>query len=1043
MSLGKTGFSLAEILIVIGITAAVTAISLVGLKTVNGEVKQTRADDMARTLYIAAQNRLDDIETVKDPWGEKMLRIPSDFDYWASKSTEDDGIKEAYIFDENKGTMYVADKNDGMLYDAVLANEPVVGGTFFIEYNAKTKAVYAAIYIYGKTDVGYREVFELLEAGGRENENISGIEAKNNRKKALTGKEDLFIGYYGGGILENIEKEVIEPAVIKTVNSEDLVLIIENNNPRSLRTGIEINISGVRSAGKAAFYIDREKNLLVSEKRSYSLDLAESSKNDSSYKTESFEDSERIFIVLDSLVPFYGKASGKTENRHFKSMLGDGFIPGEDLKVEVKVYAAGDFLAGSKTSEVFVNSLFESADEDNICISSIRHLENLDEEISGFEPETDQKVYITRDIYYSGDDRGGRNYLSCAAITGHETIFYEDDGAAGFVPVRNEKITRVYGNGHKIYDLLITSGEPGAGLFGKLLDCEISELGLVSSLSAEKKTEMLPLIKCGERTKYVGAFVGEARSVGFYRCFSTCRIDSEGECAGGFAGIVEGNLSLERSYGGGRVEKDGVYSDGAPNIALKAKPSSTVCAGGFAGEVCGDFSVTESYSTQSVGAYALTDEIYGLYAGGFCGRLCGGGASVLSDEKSYFAAPLLFVTDTDGRGKYNEKVFFCGLFGDCANGTEQASLFLDYFADWCDAGSENEWGKRISLMDLKKRKGAKDTQSMPYCGLLKENGYPFPDVTGLGHHYGDWQSDAANIKLHFEKGHGISEIIYGESICNYYEPLILPGDLSKVSTGYEGVLLSLTKSGGGRLDNNVFTAGRRDAVITVSAAALQPPVINRFGEGDYVYDRDAPKVGVCNVRKYDENSGIYIVYEFSEKESSDGPVFLSETKKISLGSSSGAVCSHTVEKDAYLGTRYYCISAYVSDGHLTSKSVSTGYFAVGLKRTPVILNENNTGRAPFDGEVIGNKCIYVQYGSSKLFAGESGEEEASFFAVRSCHELNGWRDEAGKTVLTKDGTVAEEHGVFKPESLSPIMLKADWKFERKKITFISGEGWFY
>ena len=59
---GKLGFTLAELLVVIALLAIVTAVAVPNTAAYVKRIKLTELDDSARSIYMAAQNRLDDLK---------------------------------------------------------------------------------------------------------------------------------------------------------------------------------------------------------------------------------------------------------------------------------------------------------------------------------------------------------------------------------------------------------------------------------------------------------------------------------------------------------------------------------------------------------------------------------------------------------------------------------------------------------------------------------------------------------------------------------------------------------------------------------------------------------------------------------------------------------------------------------------------------------------------------------------------------------------------------------------------------------------------
>lgn len=234
-----------------------------------------------------------------------------------------------------------------------------------------------------------------------------------------------------------------------------------------------------------------------------------------------------------------------------------------------------------------------------------------------------------------------------------------------------------------------------------------------------------------------GGFIGSTTGSGNLSvsdCYSSVLVKAKLN-AGGFIGEAKGNLSIEKSYSGGRTDKDQNYSESSLNVTSAAGE-----AGGFIGSVFNGagVTITNSYSTCSAGG---TD-----CAGGFIGNSAG----TLTITGSYSTGLVkadgkngLFVgsgtISTESTGNY------------CLDGVK-GNTGLPIIGDKEDsavtaiikAGSNNE----SAPFSVTKQAAAK-----PYN--FTNNKYPFKTVEQLsgstraeGKHVGDWPKaeDTNNLK---------------------------------------------------------------------------------------------------------------------------------------------------------------------------------------------------------------------------------------------------------------------------------------------------------
>lgn len=237
-----------------------------------------------------------------------------------------------------------------------------------------------------------------------------------------------------------------------------------------------------------------------------------------------------------------------------------------------------------------------------------------------------------------------------------------------------------------------------------------------------------------------GGFIGSTTGSGNLSvsdCYSSVLVKAQLN-AGGFIGEAKGNLSIEKSYSGGRTDKDQNYSESSLNVTSAAGE-----AGGFIGSVFNGagVTITNSYSTCSAGG---TD-----CAGGFIGNSAG----------------TLTITGSYSTGLVKAKEYKTGLFlGSGTISTKSTKSTGNYCLDGVkgNTGLPIIGDKEDSAVTAIIKAGsnnesapfsvAKQAAAKPYN--FTGNKYPFKTVEQLagsteaeGKHVGDWPAAVSTNDL--------------------------------------------------------------------------------------------------------------------------------------------------------------------------------------------------------------------------------------------------------------------------------------------------------
>lgn len=1081
--MNKKGFALSEMLIAVAVMVILTAIAILGVASVSANMNTLEVNDAAKEIYVASQNKFlefkeygtfKEITSSKDfVAGEHIETIPSDFDYWREKSGYGSDIYDNYKFGPD-GNMYcIYNFIDGqsetiekyfLPFGSV--SEDVLEGDFYIEYNIDTGTVYGVVFLGENKHIPYSELQEVLNNGGRENDETSYTDAKRYRSDYEYGGEDSPIGYYGGGITSELNTIKLEEPEVTLTNDEDLILSVVKNEEYDSK--VETELTGKMSGEKATFLIEKDE-------------------------------AGQYTKILDSLLLH------NDNNMHFAYQFPD-FYPGEDIEIKVTVRPSNEYLAVSKVRTLETNSLFASA-SDSVEISSIRHLENLDSRISGLSHRLFDKcssVILSRNISFSGYGIGVENLIFRNYCTETNITTYEGGSdvfgplSASYYPVSNTSIKSFDGGGHIIYDLYINlSKENNQGLFAKLGSAEIRNLGLVGSGDSNFAFKT-PVINAGVNGSInAGSFVGLAGQLSIRNCYSTMTIRNNllskstniEMNIGGFVGTVEGNLSINNSYISGDADETGVLKNGI-TVLVPTDESSSASVGGFAGRVDDDDSVIDiqnSYSVKYLSSKFNSDTNSGmLYEGGFIGCIQGSNISVSINENSYVAAPvesnMTAICSLEASNQYARFGGFIGGFvtDDCeSNYVKVEGKYVDCFADYCgvpgilvyghkdypeiallgdnDINVRNDYGTPIAVSKLCKNDvSVENTHSI--SSYYKGKAYSFYDPTGLGHHYGDWQIKEYGSSVSLSAGHGIDEVTYSDEdnfILNYGEVIDLSNLIVTDTEGYEGkdfVIVpnndgsdgTIVKTNDGKI---IYIAGTGETNIVCKATKISAPKLSLTGGGEFVYGYQDVRLVCENKQKY--GNAVTISFEY-----------LSGTDEAELECINDEACDLDdydiwkekigIWKKEFYGTRYYQVRASVSDGVFTSKISYSKIREVILSRVRINFNENNTGSLPLDAEITSQKYGYIEYGNSNVYIDETGNKTIDIKFRRTNHTLLGWSaspfntsvilDRHLKVVRDSDFT---NDNIFYPTDTSDIDLYAIWEKCRVVVFFDSGDGWFY
>lgn len=648
---GRTGFTLAELLIVVGIMAILSAVSFPAVIHIRNSLRQTELDERARQIFITAQNCLSGLRL----GGVVLKAAPDGTDGFELEKTPSD-----YETGERPDTYALCDGDEGSFtwmndtaFSPALVRED--GGSYVIEFNRRTNTVYGVYYWERKGGAFQKDSLFHYQDHMNEYEGRP-LRGEDNRKNRMVPS----VGYYGGEAagVANEHKDV--EFQVTVANEARLEVILSVPSALYGNAVLEVTVSSkTDSAGSVRYRY-----------RLHGGDIAVLEPEDPFHRMDEVwavvpaageTMSASYILTLDSL----------EGGRHFADHF-DGIAAGDDLQISVMGYCVGgDAVYVPKTKTAEINSLFAGLRDDGgignrVYLENGRHLQNLSYEVSGLgyrrggagEEKTIHPVTSARvvdEIDWREPVYDGKSYddVCTARLTsGIESRVH-------FYPISNEKtdLQTFLGNHCEIRGIHVSETVPvagedggafgGAGLFGYMAGRKDgSETG--KGDSPEDADENSPVIRdvmlvnphLGEEAQeeasekassgrayagrsYAGCLAGYLDGMKVENCGAY--IDSDEENAD-FSGLYDHNgVDGLWEYGGGLI--GGAVHLTAYHSFASVKTEAKQTAGGLIGTVSGSSDISTCYSGghTEAGFYRVSEpNVRALdAAGGLIGEVAG------------------------------------------------------------------------------------------------------------------------------------------------------------------------------------------------------------------------------------------------------------------------------------------------------------------------------------------------------------------------------------------------------------------------------------
>lgn len=418
----EKGFSLAELMMVIGILLILLLIAAPGLISIQRNLRQKELDAKAEVIYHAVQNQLiklydsgnsDKYEGIDG----RIISAPSDAVIEYSESGEPINKKYYYILPGDSVCDYAV--------TAEVVDPDLLNDYWVIEYIPAQAGVYS---------VFYSEKINLSE------EYPSGwalydgqLRIKENRIK-----NGAWVGYYGGDHSgSSSSTDSLKPTLVVT-NADKLTALLQCYSPVGV-DDLEFFFTLTDSSGNT--YSERYTNTSGLKKygRSYYINVT----------LDDLSETATRFYNL------YGEGSNHGDGKEL--------ISGSELKLSLVVSSSNRLVETSKEITVVTNSLF--ADDSTSTDASIaygRHLQNLDE--GSHLPSSIESATQIQDIFFTNDSERTNDWYDCYAGKYYNLLA---NGTANFKPIANSNIKSYNGNDFRVSGLNIST-RGNSGLFASI-----------------------------------------------------------------------------------------------------------------------------------------------------------------------------------------------------------------------------------------------------------------------------------------------------------------------------------------------------------------------------------------------------------------------------------------------------------------------------------------------------------------------------------------------------------------------------------------------
>lgn len=762
----NAGVSIAELLLVVGILAILTVVSMPALVHYRDRLRQQELDEKAKSIFVMAQNRMAamKLEGERPDGGLDFPDgyMPSDFpDGGASDHFQ---TPDSYVISPAPG-------NSGAdcfswMDNTVLAPDLVAsgGGRYVIEYNSRTWMVYAVFY-WEPAGGAFRKdsIFNYAEHYDKyDDKPLRGTEKDRMENRSLVS-----VGYYGGEAGVRLDYKEMKYQ-LSVINGPELTVQITMPKDFYESSVFELELSSATDRSNPAKYRFLMQNGNVTETDPESIEIM--GRKAAAYPIMPGDAALAGYtLVLDSLL----------DGLHFADNY-PLIAAGDDLKLTVRggsTDSSAVYLPEEKSASV--NSLFaglRGADGSagTVYLENGRHLQNLSWEVSGlgyretehgYQKGTDQPVRAARllqSINWNEECYGeGKSYDSECTVRKNGPI---RTGNVNFFPISNDTTDLAVfdGNGKEITGLHVTqSGEfadggdnvLAFGMFGymKAKTADSDQSGMIRNVKLINP-RIIPTedsIPEAADASYSGALAGilEGMEVSGCQAYAADPAETDKKPWNYYEKETSGVHSFRNGsrsdYAGGLIGS-GRDVKAEASFASLAVHGKTV-SGGFAGILSGNSMLERCYSGGHTKDGSYQEEVVNVQSdgvsGGFVGQV---GVDSVKISRSFSACSVKGHTGGTflGSGMQNPDWKFC-------YGVGMVWLPAGKVANPACASVDE-----TALLDPARGGAHRLTaaKTSPYDEfLLKQADAVFPYPVWLDSYVGDWTEASAAGFVYYEK----------------------------------------------------------------------------------------------------------------------------------------------------------------------------------------------------------------------------------------------------------------------------------------------------
>lgn len=286
----NAGFTMAELLTVVAILAVLAAIAGIAVANYLRDITLTEYDNAAKSIYIAAQNNLADLQANGEWTGESETYTSPDNKTHATPLNNEEN-KNYTFYAVNAATA----RTNGILPPGTI-DETVRSNDYIIEYCYETATVYGVFYSKGNTGAVSAYYTEGQSSGS------DGFRTLDSRRN-----HDPEIGYYGGVDAANLSSIILKSPVVSAGRSS--AFAVE-----------DFNLTGIKDSDGTTALAPRSTTTIVTLSKSTvgntnadsRVTLALSSDGVSLQPTVKLISNNQIITLLDSSFCSYGDPTTKT-----------------------------------------------------------------------------------------------------------------------------------------------------------------------------------------------------------------------------------------------------------------------------------------------------------------------------------------------------------------------------------------------------------------------------------------------------------------------------------------------------------------------------------------------------------------------------------------------------------------------------------------------------------------------------------------------------------------------------------------------------------